>query len=403
MAFEKKYMERAIELARKGIGAVNPNPLVGAVIVRDGVIVGEGYHTKYGELHAEREAIKNATERGEDITGTEMYVTLEPCSHTGKQPPCTEAIIEAGIKRVYVGSSDPNPLVSGNGVWQLRDAGVEVVTGCMSEACDELNPVFFHYITQQTPYVVYKYAMTMDGKTCTRIGKSRWISGEKSRHMVQEMRNEYMAIMVGIGTVLKDDPSLRCHLGDQISEGDNTNDNTAGSEGTTETEKNNAREIHYRNPIRIIIDSRLRIPLDSQIVRTAKETKTYVASLAEYEKQNRQKIRELRDYGVGTLLIPADPDSTDKRVDLKKLMIQLGKMKIDSVLLEGGGELAWSMIKEDFVQEIRCFIAPKVFGGRETGSPLSGVGIDEVEEAKTFELVETRVVDGDIYAKYLKR
>lgn len=367
MSYNKMFMERAIELAKRGIGAVNPNPLVGAVIVKDGTILGEGYHTKYGELHAEREALADAEKRGNDVKGSEIYVTLEPCAHTGKQPPCTEAIIEAGIKRVYVGSDDPNPLVDGGGIWQLRMNGIEVVTHCMKAECDALNDVFFHYITQKTPYVIYKYAMTADGKTCTYSGKSRWISGEESRELVQSFRNEYMAIMVGINTVLKDNPSLTCH-----------------KQGG-------------RNPIRIICDSDLQIPMDSEIVRTAENIKTYVASVAENEKKNRQKIRELREKKVGCLLIPADKDG---HVDLQKLLIQLGKMKIDSVLLEGGGNLAWSMISQNLVNEFRCFIAPKLFGGVSAGTPVSGIGYSEVEDAPLLKLEKIDRIEDDVYLIY---
>ncbi len=369
MAYDRKYMLRAIELAKKGIGAVNPNPLVGAVIVKDDKILGEGYHRVYGDLHAEREAIKDALDKGNDIIGSEMYVTLEPCSHKGKQPPCTEAIIEAGIKRVYVGSDDPNPLVSGNGIWALREAGVEVITNSLKAECDKLNPVFFHYITQKRPYVIYKYAMTMDGKTATDTGKSRWISNETSRNMVQDFRNEFMAIMVGIGTVLKDDPLLNC----RIENG--------------------------RNPIRIICDSQLRIPMDSQIVKTAGEIKTYMVAQAENEKQLRPKIRELKDMGLGTLLIPSGEKS---RIDLNKLMDQLGKMHIDSVLLEGGGTLAWSMMEEGLVDEVRTFIAPKIFGGSGKYAPVLGSGVDETEDAPQFNLQEISNIDGDIYARYIK-
>lgn len=367
MSYNKKYMERAIELARRGIGKTSPNPIVGAVIVKDDCILGEGYHTEYGKLHAEREALADAIKRSNNVYGAEMYVTLEPCCHTGKQPPCTEAIIEAGIKRVYVGSDDPNPKVAGNGIWALRMAGVEVVTNCMKEECDELNNIFFHYIVENTPYVVYKYAMTLDGKTATKDGSSRWISNESSRELVQSFRDRYSAIMVGIETVLRDDPSLECHI-----------------EGG-------------RNPIRIICDSRLRIPMDSQIVKTSKDIRTYVATLSEYEKQNRQKIRELKDYGIGTLLITAGADG---RVDMAKLMSQLGKMHIDSILLEGGGELAWSMINGGYVNEIKAFIAPKIFGGGAPKTPVGGEGVSKVDDAVEYNLSSLEMIDDDIYATY---
>ena len=426
MSYNGIYMERAIELASRGVGAVNPNPLVGAVIVKDDCIMGEGYHAKYGELHAERQAIADAIKRGNNIYGAEMYVTLEPCSHTGKQPPCVEAIIDAGIKRVYVGSNDPNPLVAGNGIWALRQAGVEVVTGCMKEECDKLNYVFFHFITKKVPYVIYKYAMTMDGKICTGTGESQWISNESSRNIVQAYRNEFSAIMVGIGTVLNDDPSLLCHLNDkpvkaegekneesendsketkfdpemELIDGSGINSSESANESSEEDSVIGDSKQMYRNPIRIILDSELRIPLDSKIVQTADKARTYIASLAENEKQNREKIRELKNLGIGTLLIPADETG---KIGLDKLMLQLGKMNIDGVLLEGGGTLAWSMINKGYVDEVRAFIAPKIFGGANAKTPVAGEGIQSIDMAKYFELKDLENIDGDIFARYIKQ
>ena len=245
---DQEYMLRAIQLAKKGEGWTNPNPMVGAVIVKDGKIIGEGYHKKYGELHAERNAIASLTESAE---GAVIYVTLEPCCHHGKTPPCTEAIIEQKIRKVVIGSRDPNPKVAGKGVQMLREAGVTVVEDFMREECDQLNPVFFHYITTKTPYVVMKYAMTLDGKIATKTGASKWISGEEARSLVHEMRHDYMAIMAGIGTVLADDPMLNVRL-----------------EGK-------------KSPVRIICDSMLRIPLDSQICQTAGRYRTIVAYAGE--------------------------------------------------------------------------------------------------------------------------
>lgn len=364
MAFERKYMERAIELAKKGIGAVDPNPLVGAVIVKDGRIIGEGYHHKYGDLHAERDAFASLTESAE---GAEMYVTLEPCCHQGKQPPCTEAIVEHKIKRVYVGSDDPNPLVSGKGIWYLREKGVEVFTHAMKEECDEINRVFFHFITTSTPYVVLKYAMTMDGKITTRTKKSRFITNEASRNKVQVIRNELPAIMVGIGTVLEDDPLLTCRLE------------------------------NGRNPIRIVCDSNLMIPLKSKLVTTAKQVRTFVAATESVKETKRDKMKRLESLGVGVLLIP----EKDGHLDLSILMEKLGLMKINAILLEGGGTLAWGMLKEGLVQEVRTFTAPKIFGGKDAKTPVEGEGVAEVSSAALGELVELEAIDGDIYARYL--
>ena len=366
MAYDKKYMERAIELAKKGAGAVNPNPLVGAVIVKDGRVIGEGYHAQYGGLHAERQALENVTE---SPAGAELYVTLEPCNHTGKQPPCTDAILEAKIKRVYIGSDDPNPLVCGKGVWRLRSAGVEVITHVMKDECDALNKPFFHYITHKTPYIIYKYAMTMDGKICTSTGKSRWISNEASRKAIHVLRDKCTAIMVGIGTVLADDPMLNCRI-----------------EGG-------------HDPIRIICDSHLRIPMDCNIVNTANEIKTYVAALKEIENEKKDKINALKDAGIGTLLLPADDFG---HIDVNALVMQLGRMEIDSLLLEGGGQLGWSMFREDLIDEVYTLISPKVFGG--TGaSPVGGEGIDEVENAAHFTLSDTRILDGDMMLHYVRK
>ena len=257
---EEKYMRRAIELAKKGSGHVNPNPLVGAVIVKDGEIIGEGYHECYGQLHAERNAIASLTESAEGAT---IYVTLEPCCHYGKTPPCTEAIIEQKIKRVVIGSRDPNPKVSGKGIKMLQEAGIEVIEDFMREECDRLNPVFFHYITTKTPYVVMKYAMTLDGKIATKTGASKWITGEPARQEVQHMRHRYMGIMAGIGTVLADDPML------------------------------NVRVEGWKSPVRIVCDSSLRIPLDSQIVRSAKEYRTIVAYAGREENEEITEKKEI--------------------------------------------------------------------------------------------------------------
>lgn len=366
MAYDRKYMERAIELAKGGIGRVNPNPLVGAVIVKDDRVIGEGFHRQYGDLHAERDAFKNLTE---DAKGAEMYVTLEPCCHTGKQPPCVEAIVEHGISRVYVGSDDPNPLVAGKGIWYLRTHGVQVVTHVMKEECDSLNPVFFHFITSGRPYVMMKYAMTIDGKIATESGKSKWISCEESRARVQEYRNEFSAIMVGIGTVLKDDPMLNCRME------------------------------NGRDPIRIICDSHLQIPLNSKIVESAPEIRTFVAAIEETEKTNKEKIRQLAKQKVGVLLVK----EKDGHIDLDDLMMRLGQMKIDGILLEGGGSLNWSMVRAGYVNEMRVFVAPKIFGGEFAPGPVGGDGVKTPDEAYGFELESAELIGSDILLKLKKK
>ncbi len=356
---KEDYMRRAVALARKGVGRVNPNPLVGAVIVKDGRVIGEGYHERYGDLHAERNALSHLTQ---DAAGADLYVTLEPCCHHGKQPPCTEAIIESGIRRVYVGSDDPNEMVAGRGIAILREAGIEVETHVLQEECDALNPVFFHYITTGTPYVVMKYAMSLDGKTACHTGESRWVTGEAARGHVQETRNALRGIMAGVQTVIQDDPLLTCRL--------------PGG----------------RDPIRIICDSHLRIPLDSQIVRTAGKVPTIVATVC----QDEGRIRELQDRSVQVLRT----DQKNGQVDLADLMCRLGEQKIDGILLEGGGTLNQSALQAGIVQHIQAYIAPKLFGGPGKYSPVTGIGADSPEQAWQCINMQIKQFGEDVLLEY---
>ena len=371
---EEKYMRRAIELAKKGSGHVNPNPLVGAVIVRDGEIIGEGYHECYGQLHAERNAIANAKKRGNSLEGSTIYVTLEPCCHYGKTPPCTEAIIEEKIARVVVGSDDPNPLVSGKGFQMLREKGIEVIPHFLKEECDAMNHVFFHYIRTGTPYVAMKYAMTMDGKIACYTGDSKWVTGEESRAHVQTLRNHYKGIMAGIGTVLADDPMLNCRI-----------------EGG-------------RDPIRIIADSHLRIPIDSQLVRTAGQQPLIVACLPDADEE---KAAQLQEKGVEVLRIPgvttADITEEQKEViSLPVLMKELGARKIDGILLEVGGQLNESALQAGIVDRIYCYIAPKIFGGAQAKTPVEGQGLTRAADAWQFNRIGMQEFGQDILLEYEK-
>ena len=354
---DQNYMLQAIQLAKQGEGWTNPNPMVGAVIVKNGRIIGKGYHKKCGELHAERTAIASLTESAEGAT---IYVTLEPCCHYGKTPPCTEAIIEQKIKRVVIGSRDPNPKVSGKGIKMLQEAGIEVIEDFMREECDRLNPVFFHYITTKTPYVVMKYAMTLDGKIATKTGASKWITGEAARAEVQHMRHRYMGIMAGIGTVLADDPML------------------------------NVRVEGWKSPIRILCDSGLRIPLDGQIVKSAGKYRTIVA-YADSE-NTEAKRKRLHEMGVETICCPDE----NNQVDLKKLMKYLGEEGIDSILLEGGGTLNDSALRAGIVQEVQAFIAPKLFGGMNSKTPVEGIGVRFPSEAVKLKCTDICQIGEDI-------
>ena len=363
---DSDYMGLALELARRGRGWTSPNPMVGAVIVKDGAVIGQGWHRKYGGLHAEREALADCAR---SPAGATLYVTLEPCCHQGKQPPCTQAILEAGITRVVVGSHDPNPLVCGKGLEQLRAHGVEVETGVLKEACDTLNQIFFHFIRTRRPYVILKYAMTLDGKIATRTGLSQWITGPEARAQVHRDRHRCAAIIAGVGTVLADDPLLTCRM-----------------EGG-------------RNPLRVICDSHLRTPLDSQLVRTAKEVPTLLATA----ETNQEKWEPYRSAGCRVWALPGP----DGRVDLTALMERLGQENIDSVLLEGGASLNWSALEAGLVQHVQAYIAPKLFGGAQAKSPVAGLGVEAPGLA--VRLKDTRVtrlgddflmegeVDGDVH------
>lgn len=353
------YMQRAIELAKRGTGFVNPNPLVGAVIVKDGRIIGEGWHERYGEAHAERNALASCSESPE---GAVMYVTLEPCCHEGKQPPCTEAVIASGIRKVVIGSDDPNPLVAGKGITQLEKAGITVVQGVLKEECDRMNEIFFYYITTRMPFVVMKIAMTADGKTATRAGLSRWITGEEARKNVHETRKRCAAIMVGIGTVLADDPMLTCRT-------ENPSDS-----------------------VRVICDSDLQIPTNCKLVMTAKEVPTYIACC----RIDKRKAELLEKKGVHVLEIT----STDGRVNLKSLMRRLASLGIDSVLLEGGAALHEAALREGIVRKVQVYIAPKMFGGVLAKAAVGGLGVYEVDEAYRLSRPEISRFGDDVLLEF---
>ncbi|MCC8174409.1 MAG: bifunctional diaminohydroxyphosphoribosylaminopyrimidine deaminase/5-amino-6-(5-phosphoribosylamino)uracil reductase RibD [Odoribacter sp.] len=354
------YMQYAIQLAQQGKGYVNPNPLVGAVIVKNGKIIGEGWHEQYGGLHAERNAFKNCTESPEGAT---LYVTLEPCCHYGKTPPCTEAVIENKIARVVIGLIDCNPLVCNKGVKQLEKAGIEVVTGLEELAIREQNKVFIKYITTGMPWVTLKTAMTLDGKIATYTGNSKWVTGEQSRLLVHELRANLMGIMVGANTVKVDNPMLDCRL----------------------------PGVH-RQPVRIIVDSQASLSLDSRVVITSYTQKTIVAHTCV---ASLEKIEQLQRLGVETLLC----EEKEGHVSLTSLLQQLGKMGIDSILLEGGGELNYSFLQEKLVDEVYAFIAPKIIGGRTAPSPVEGDGIDFMDKAIELQNIQLERIGNDILIK----
>ena len=371
-------MQRAIALAKKGAGFVNPNPMVGCVVVKDNEIIAEGYHEYYGGLHAERNALTHTTA---DCKGATLYVTLEPCCHHGKTPPCTDIIIEKGIKKVVVGLLDPNPLVSGKGISILQNAGIEVVTGVEVDKIKELNKVFLKYIKTKRPYVILKTAMTLDGKIASHTGDSKWITNEKSRQLVHKLRSEMMGIVAGIGTVKADNPMLNCRL-----EGQQTTDN---------------RQQSVRQPIRIIVDTKASISLDSNIVKTANEYRTILAvgdcmaSKQPTAKSQKPTADILKSFNVEILQC----EEKDGHVDVNDLMIKLGQMGIDSLLLEGGSCLNAAFLEAGCVDEVNAFIAPKIIGGEHSKSPIGGKGIELMRDAITFDKVEIEQIENDILIK----
>ena len=358
------YMKRAIDLALTAKGYTSPNPMVGCIVVKDGVVVAEGCHEKYGEYHAERNALLKCKE---DVHGAELYVTLEPCCHHGKTPPCTDIIIEKGIKKVYVGSLDSNPLVAGKGVKILQEAGIEVEIGILEAECLAMNEIFYHYIEHQTPLVAMKYAMTLDGKIAAYTGDSKWITCEESRAYVHELRKEYAGIMVGIGTVLADNPMLNCRIAKGV------------------------------DPIRIICDSNLRTPLDSNLVKTAREIPVIVAYAEQesIESENYEALQErkrlLEENGVTCICT-----GTSSQVDLKVLMQELGKRKIDSVLIEGGASIHASALEQEIVDKVYAFVAPKIIMGETAKSPIGGKGIEKMQNSISLKRVSWKQIGNDI-------
>lgn len=338
-----KYMQRAIELAQKGRGYTSPNPLVGAVLVKQDRIIGEGYHWIYGGPHAEIEAVANAVE---DVKGSTMYVTLEPCSHFGKTPPCARMIVEKGIASVIVGMIDPNPIVAGRGIEILIDNGIEVVTGVLENEVERLNEIFIKYITTGLPFCILKTAMTLDGKIATASGESKWITNEQSRQFVHELRHNVSGIMVGIGTILADNPSLTTRLYDR----------------------------ERVDPTRLIIDSTARIPLESKAFNPASKAKTILATT---EKADEDRIQAIRTKGIEVIVTPLK----EGKVDLSYLFKKVGAMGIDSILVEGGSTLNYSLIKEGLVDKVIAFIAPKIVGGVNAKTAVGGEGISRIEDA----------------------
>jgi len=350
-------MARALELAARGRGYVEPNPMVGCVIAMDDRVLGEGWHARFGGPHAEIEALRAA---GTAAAGATMYVTLEPCCHHGKTPPCTEAVIEAGIRRVVVAGRDPFPDVAGGGIQQLVQAGMDVQIGLLDEQASRLNAPYFKLVRTGRPWIVAKWAMTLDGKTATRTGSSQWISGEDSRKLVHELRGRMDAIMVGRGTAVADDPLLT------------------------------ARPPGPRTATRIVVDTRAALTPDSQLVRTAQEAPVLVAAGPEATEERR---RRLIDAGCEVWIGEAD-DPQDRLIEL---LHELGRRRMTNVLIEGGGGLLGSLFDVGAVDEVHTFIANKLIGGADATTPIGGKGVELMSQAITLDKPTIEHVGGDIY------
>lgn len=338
----EEHMERVIELAECGRGTTSPNPMVGALILKDGRVIAEGYHERAGEPHAEINALQNARE---DVIGATMVVSLEPCNHYGRTPPCTEAIIAAGIKRVIVGMVDPNPKCAGAGIKRLRDAGLEVEHGVLAGVVEKQNEIFIKHITTGRPFVMVKTAVSLDGKIAEARGATTALTSADSREVVHRLRNEYDAIMAGIGTVITDNPLLTAR----------------------------PQEAEARNPVRIIVDSRAKLPLSSAIVKTAREVRTIVAASTLAPASN---VEDLKARGVEVIKLT----SYDGAVDIELLLEELGKLGISSVMLEGGGNLIASFVKAGLVDKFMIFMAPKLIGER--GVDFIGGKLDAIKELR---------------------
>lgn len=355
---DEYYMQFALQLASVTQGQTSINPVVGCVIVRDGEVVGFGSHLKRGNAHAEIHALQMA---GASAKGSTAYVTLEPCCHFGKTPPCADQLIAAGVSRVVIAAVDPNPLVAGQGISHLQAHGIRVDVGVLSEQSEQLNEAFNHYIVTKLPFVTFKTATTLDGKIASATGDSKWITNASSREFVHTIRHQNQAIMVGIGTVLADDPTLTTRL-----------------------------SVPGLHPIRIVIDSQLRLPLNSQLV-TDQVAPTWVITT---EQASLEREQVLVTKGIKVIRC-----GNGTKVDLKLAMKRLGELEIASILLEGGGQLAGAMVEAKCIHKVLWFIAPKLIGGLQAATPLQWTGIATMNDAITLDRLEIVQFDGDVLLK----
>ncbi|TDT72033.1 diaminohydroxyphosphoribosylaminopyrimidine deaminase [Hypnocyclicus thermotrophus] len=362
----EKYMKLALELAKKGEGAVNPNPLVGALVVKNNQIIGKGYHKYFGGPHAEVYALNEA---GDNAKGADIYVTLEPCSHYGKTPPCVKKIIEHNIKRCFIAIKDPNPLVSGRGIKLLQKSGIEVKIGILENEGKEINRVFFKYIKEKLPYIHIKIATTLDGKIATKTGDSKWITNEKSRKYVHYLRNKYMGILVGINTVKKDNPNLNV--------------------------RNDSLKNH-RDPFRIILDPSLKIDKKLNIIKNNNDEKTILITQIKNKKEKQDFIEELSNkYKIKFIFL------NEEKFKFKDIFKEIYNFGIDSILVEGGGFVLSNLFKEkELIDEGSIFIAPKILGDKDALSFITGFEISKIKNSIQLENVSFKNFDNDICLEF---
>jgi diaminohydroxyphosphoribosylaminopyrimidine deaminase/5-amino-6-(5-phosphoribosylamino)uracil reductase len=358
----EKFLKKAITLAKTARGNTSPNPLVGAVIVKKGEIIGAGCHKKAGLPHAEINAINNAKK---SVKGASLYLNLEPCCHHGRTPPCADAVIKAGIKEVYIGMLDPNPLVAGKGVKKLKANGIKVVAGILKEECERLNESFIKFITKKTPFVILKSAATLDGKTATKKGDSKWITNEKSRAFVHRLRSETDAIMVGSGTLKSDDPLL-----------------TARVKGKKP-----------KNPVRVILDTKLKIKKGANVLKDMGSARTIIFTAKDADLK---KVKAITDTGASVITVGLK----DGRLDLKKVLKRLYKEDITSVLVEGGSELHSSFVREKLADKMYLFLAPKLLPGSDATPVFSGVSKDLIKNAISVNLNSIKRFDEDLMVEF---
>ncbi|MBD8026174.1 bifunctional diaminohydroxyphosphoribosylaminopyrimidine deaminase/5-amino-6-(5-phosphoribosylamino)uracil reductase RibD [Ureibacillus sp. Re31] len=357
MKTDRDYMQLALDLAASAKGNTNPNPVVGAVLVKDGVIVGTGLHRKAGEPHAEVHAFQMA---GDHAKGATLYVTLEPCSHYGKTPPCAKLVKESEVSRVVVATMDPNPAVAGRGINMLKEAGIEVEVGLLEQEARKLNERFIHNMLTSKPFVISKFAMTLDGKIATYNGQSKWITSEEARLQVHELRHEVDAILVGIGTVLADNPSLTTRLPHRDG----------------------------KNPIRIILDSELKTPLDANVMDTS-EASTIIVCNPHVDVTKMSQYEE-----KGATILPIEKDASGLKIE--DMLDELYKLGITDVLVEGGAEVNASFLRAGFINKFIVYIAPKLLGGRNSKTPFTGFDVETMEQALQLEIDSFEKVGPDL-------